>query len=123
MGVDVLVSHAEGTRTLAIQVKTTEWAMRLKGRGQDKVPHQIQFPLGYKAAKINNPNLIFAFVDLRGLLDDGLAPDVYLVPADYVCRHCADWVDDAKMVRLHIGLTDMEPFKNAWELVLTALTG
>jgi hypothetical protein len=121
MGVDVLVSSPDGTRTLAIQVKTTEWALRLRGRGEQKVPFQLQFPLGYKAAKIDSENLLFAFVDLKGLDDDSLVPDVYLVPADYVMRHCAEWVEEAKMVRLHIGIEEMEPFKNNWDSVVGRL--
>src|SRR5689334_8212230 len=76
MGIDILVSNSDGSRTLAIQVKTTNWAMRTRGRGQNKAPYELQFPLGYKSAKINNPNLIFAFVDLHGL-QGATQPDVY----------------------------------------------
>ena len=86
MGLDILVSNQEGTRTVAIQVKTTDWAVRERGRGDARAPHELQFPLGFKAAKIDNPNLIFAFFDLRGIGSDD-SPDVYLVPSDFVCDH------------------------------------
>ena len=116
MGIDVLVSNEDGSRTLAVQVKTTDWAMRTRGRGKDKVPFELQFPLGYKSAKIDNPSLVFAFVDLRGIRTETM-PDVYLVPATFVSAHCQPWIEDAKMVRFHIGIDKLTEFKNAWNLV------
>lgn len=116
MGVDILVSNADGSRTIAIQVKTTDWAMRTKGRGALKVPHELQFPLGYKAAKLDNENLVFAFVDLRGLRDEA-SPDVYLVPARVINEYCRDWIDYVKWVRLHIEIAQFAKYKNDWALI------
>jgi len=122
MGVDVLVSSVDGSKTLAIQVKTTDWAMRTRGRGDKKEPYELQFPLGYKSAKLDNPNLVFAFVDLRGTFNAELQPDVYLVPATFVCTFCRDWVDQVKMVRLHIGIEKLSEFKNNWSGIESMLT-
>ena len=120
-GVDVLVSNSDGSRTVAIQVKTTDNAVRTRGRGTAKVPFQLQFPLGYKCAKIDNPELLFAFVDLRDSFDHSTQPDVYLVPAPFVNDYCQPWVESVALVRLHIDIAAMQPFKNAWEIVLARL--
>jgi len=74
-GIDIFVSNPDGSRTLAIQVKTSDWAMRTRGRGQNEALFELQFPVGNRSAKINNPNLMFAFVDLNGLQGASL-PDV-----------------------------------------------
>lgn len=117
LGVDVLVSNQDGSKTLAIQVKTTDWAMRTRGRGKNKEPYELQFPLGYKSAKLDNPNLLFAFVDLKRLDDFKEQPDVYLLPSHVVFDHCKSWIDRAKMVRLHIEIKKISKYKNDWSLV------
>lgn len=38
-GPDLLVSTLDGSTTLSVQVKTTNWAERTRGRGQSKKPH------------------------------------------------------------------------------------
>ena len=114
--VDILASNLDASKTLAIQVKTTDWAMRTRGRGKNKEPFQLQFPLGYKSATTKGDNLVFAFVDLRGI-DSDTEPDVYIVPSPYVCDHCKGWVDDVKLVRFHVPIDSMEDFKNNWALV------
>src|SRR5579871_3950711 len=63
--VDVLASSADGTRTVAIQVKTTEYALRHRGRGADKEPDHYEWDAGHKAATVARIGLIFAFVDLK----------------------------------------------------------
>src|SRR5947209_20547840 len=61
--IDILVSSEDGEKSLAIQVKTTEHAMRLRGRGKERKEHHVEFPLGRKAAKLNRRGVLFAFVD------------------------------------------------------------
>lgn len=122
LGVDVLVSNQDGSKTLSIQVKTTDWAMRTRGRGANKVPFELQFPLGRKSGKINNDNLVFAFVDLKGIDNFDTQPDVYLVPSSVVFAYCNSWVDHVKMVRFHIEISRMEEYKNNWSLVQKMLT-
>ncbi len=121
MGVDVLVSNSDGSQTLAIQVKTTNWATRQRGRGDQKQPFQLQFPLGYKSAKIDNPRLLYAFVDLLSN-GDGVCPDVYIVPAQFVFNHCEAWVDKVKLVRFHIPIEELAPFKNNWSLIAESVS-
>jgi len=121
IGVDVLVSNLDGSKTLAIQVKTTDWAERTRGRGNKKEAFQLQFPLGHKSAKINNPHLFFAFVDLRGIDNADLHPDVYLVPSRFVFDHCKAWSDQAKMVRLHVEISKLERYKNNWTALVDSL--
>ncbi len=96
--VDILVSNLDGSRTIAIQVKTTGWATRTRGRGTGKRPYELQFPLGYKSAKTKGDNFVFAFVDLNGL-DSEKEPDIYIVPSDFVFTYSEPWVDKVKMVR------------------------
>ena len=64
--VDILVSRADGSASLSIQVKTTGWALRTRGRGKNKQPHHYEWDIGEKSAKRNSPDLFFAFVDLKG---------------------------------------------------------
>lgn len=113
--VDLMVGDIDGRKTLSIQVKTTEWATRERGRGANRKPHHLQFPLGRKYAKTNQNNLFFAFVDLKGL-DYNQTPDVYIVPSKFVFDFCKSWVDSARMVRFHIDISDIEPFKNNWDI-------
>jgi len=114
---DILASNLYATKTLAIQVKTTTWAMRTRGRGEDKHPYELQFPLGFRSAKQRADNLVFAFVDLHDY--DGKEPDVYLVPSAFVCEYCAPWIANAEgqLVRFHIDIEAMERFKNNWAMV------
>lgn len=120
--VDILVSSENGARTLSVQVKTTGWAMRSRGRGDAKIPFQLQWPLGYKAAKTQHDDLYFAFVDLKDFVGDG-KPDVYIIPSSYIYQYCEAWVDKVKWVRFHPEIIHVEPFKNAWDLLTGALTG
>ncbi|MFH1265653.1 MAG: hypothetical protein ABIK89_07980, partial [Planctomycetota bacterium] len=118
--VDILASNMTGDKTVAIQVKTTEWATRTRGRGKNKKPAELQFPLGYHSAKAKGDNLVFAFVDLNGL-DSETQPDVYLVPSQFVFDFCEPWVDNVKMVRLHIAIDQMQEFKNNWSVIASRL--
>ena len=113
--IDILVSSEEGDRSLAIQVKTTEHAMRHRGRGDQRKPHHLEFPLGPKAAKLNRPGVIFAFVDLAVWSDKQVS--VYLVPSPKVHEFCADWVDNVAMVRFHPPIEWMAPYREAWDQV------
>ena len=74
--VDVLVSAADGRRTLAIQVKTAFKATRERWQESERVPYELQWPLGRRAAKIAHPNIFFALVDLKELAATAI-PDVY----------------------------------------------
>ena len=118
--VDILVSSADGSRAVAIEVKTTEHAMRLRGRGTAKQPDHLEFPLGARAAKLSNASLVLAFVDLRAFSPERL-PQVYLFPSTFVAQYCAPWVDAVKMVRFHIPIVAAEPYKENWDVIREVL--
>lgn len=118
--VDILVSSADGSRSVSVEVKTTEHALRLRGRGAAKQPDHLEFPLGGRAAKLTNPSLFIAFVDLRASLANPL-PDVYLFPSSFVAAYCAPWVDSVPMIRFHIPISAAEPYKNQWSIIRNAL--
>ena len=119
---DLLASTIDGGRTVAIQVKTTFWAERTRGRGDAKKPAELQFPLGHRAVEDAAPNLIFCFVDLRGYLPN-VSPDVYVIPAkvilkDYKGINVRQW----SYFRLHRPIDYMAAYKNNWKPIQTALS-
>ncbi len=112
---DILVSSEDGERSLALQVKTTEQALRHRGRKGERKPHHLEFPLGHKAARLNRPGVMFAFVDLA--VWSTKQPVVYLVPSPKVCAFCASWVDNVKLVRFHPLVEWMAQYREAWDQV------
>jgi hypothetical protein len=114
--IDVLASVADGSKSIAIQVKTASWALRWRGHGKQKVAHHLEFPLGYSAAVTAYPDLIIAFIDLRKC-EYLTIPDIYFVPSSWIKDYCASWIQNAKMVRWHVSLKEAEEFKNNWDLL------
>jgi len=119
--VDILVASEDGEHSLCLQVKATTRATRMRGRGENKAPVQLQWALGHRAAKLNSDSLFFAFVDMKDFAVPGI-PDVYVVPSGYVYKHCEQWVDQVKWVRFHVDIGEMEQFKNNWNLLKRRLT-
>lgn len=119
--VDILACNLDATRTISIQVKTTDWAQRTRGRGDKKKLNHLEFPLGYKAATHYAKDLYFAFVDLRGIEWVEEQPDVYIVPSKVVFDHLSSRLEGNKMVRFHPHATMMEKYKNNWDIVRKAL--
>jgi hypothetical protein len=76
--VDILVSNLDGSKLVSLQVKTTMYAMRERGRGEHKKPYEYQWAIGWKSARLDNPNLFFALVDLKEFAE---LPDVFIVPS------------------------------------------
>jgi len=85
---DILVCNSDGEKSVAIQVKSTRWAARKKGT-------ELDFPLGYKAAKyLNRETLFFAFVDFDVINPDHRKkPDIYLIPSSRVHQFCESWIN------------------------------
>ena len=83
-GPDVLVSAPNGARSLALQVKTTSWAMRTRGRGGNKKPHHYEWDIGWGSAKINLSQVFFTLVDLKDFKE---LPDVFVVPSRIIFRY------------------------------------
>lgn len=119
--VDIMASTIDGSKTLAIQVKTADWASRTRGRGKNKVLDHLQFPLGYNSATHKSDNLYFAFVDLNSITWDEKEPDVYIIPSKFVFDYCKSWVNNVKWVRFHIEIEEMQPYKNNWDILVKAL--
>jgi hypothetical protein len=109
--VDVLAGLKQGTATLGIQVKTTEYALRYRGRGEDKRPYEYQFPLGRKYAKVLIPGLWFAFVDLKRFES---LPDAYILNSQEVVS-AFEGVEELKLWRFHRSVEEMERHRNAWQ--------
>lgn len=119
---DLLASTLDGGRTVAIQVKTTGWAERTRGRGDNKTPHHLEFPLGHAAVEKASERLIFCFVDLRGNQPD-TPPDVYVVPAATILKEYKDTdIRKHTFFRHHRSIEQMAPFKNEWKPIINALT-
>jgi len=119
--IDLLASDVSGSRTIAIQVKTTEYAKRSRGRGPNRKLHHLEFPLGHKAIEKAVRELIFCFVDLDSL-DTERKPDVYVIPATVLIDNYVDKdIRKHKWMRLHWGVEKMEPFKNNWRPICEAL--
>ncbi len=114
--VDLLATNLDGSKTVAIQVKTAEWAMREKGRGKNRAPHRVEFPLGRKAAELKSSRFLYVFIDLKGREPDS-APVAYVVPSKDVVAYCAGWANEAKWVRWHMELGDVEKYKDDWERI------
>ena len=55
-----------------------------RGRGDQRKVHHLEFPLGWKAAKLNRAGVMFAFVDLAVWSTKQAV--VYLVPSPKVCE-------------------------------------
>jgi hypothetical protein len=120
--IDLLASSMNGGKTVAIQVKTTSWALRTSGRGKNKVPSQLQFPLGHNAVQNASPKLIFCFVDLR-VNSTGTLPDVYIVPATVLLQQYQGVnIHQYKLLRYHRSIADMAAFKNNWQPIHNALS-
>lgn len=118
--VDILASSIDGSKSVAIQVKSSTCAIRWRGRGKIKKVDHLEWNLGYSAAKTSFENLFFIFVDLEDDYSGGTT--VYIAPSSFIFNYCKPWVDDVKWVRLHIPIIEMEPFKENWEIIKNALT-
>jgi len=118
-GPDVLVSNPSGSKAVSLQVKTTESALRTRGRGKQKKPHHYEWDIGWSSAKLNHPNLFFGLVDLKSFTE---LPDIFIVPSEVIFKYF-ERGDPAKWprARYHPPLEDIRQFKNNWSLLEKAL--
>lgn len=120
--IDVLASNLSGSKTIGIQVKTTEWAERTRGRGAERRPFELQFPLGHRAIEQASPTTIMCFVDLRRF-DIPDVPVVYVVPTKVLIEHYAGKdIRQHSYFRHHRPIEEMSPFMNNWQPVVGALS-
>jgi hypothetical protein len=108
--VDVLVSRKDGASTVALQVKTTAWALRTRGRGQSKTPHHYEWDVGYKTAHTARRDLFYALVDIKEFES---LPDVFFVPSEFMVKWFSQW-GELKRYRFHPLVEEVEQFKNNW---------
>jgi len=122
-GPDLLVSSLNGAVSLSVQVKTTGWAERTRGRGNDKKPHHCEWDIGWSSAGLSFPNLYYALVDLREY--QGL-PNVYILPSSVIHAYFAGG-DPAtwRRARYHPLIDELTPYRNdnGWDLLTRALSG
>lgn len=119
--VDILATNGDASQTIGIQVKTTQNAVRTRGRSPNKVPHEVQFPLGHKAVEKSSPDLFFCFVDLRGD-DDQTRPDVYVIPGAAIIDHYSGMdIRQHSYFRFHWPIEKVAPYKNDWTPIKKAL--
>ncbi len=117
---DILVSSEDGERVLALQVKTAGYATRARGRGEERKPAKLDFPLGFKASKLNRPNVWFAFVDLDGK-SEASEVAVYLIPSSWLFEFCKEWIDTVPMARFQPTIEQVAQFRNAWDQIATVV--
>lgn len=122
--VDILVGRLDGTAMLSLQVKTSHWALRTRGRGNAKSPHHYEWDVGQKSATLHRPDLFFAFVDLKS--GSNQKPDVFIVPSKFIF----DYFDNPyfksgkrRRWRWHPSIKDVERFKNNWDVLDSFLIG
>lgn len=118
-GPDVLVSTYDGSRGLSLQVKTTAWAMRTRGRGKNKKPHHYEWDIGWNSAKVNASRLFFALVDLKEFRE---LPDVFIVPSQVIFKYFETGPNENwKRARYHPEIEEISKYKNNWEILRKAL--
>ena len=111
-GPDLLVSNLSGSTSVSLQVKTTEWALRTRGRGSQKKPHHYEWDIGGSSARLNYPKVFFALVDLKKFRE---LPDVFIVPSAVVFKYFEG--NTWKRARYHPLVGQVEQYKNNWDLL------
>jgi len=117
--VDILVSNIDGSLLLSLQVKTTIFGLRHRGRGEDKRPHHYEWDIGWKSALLNKPSLFFALVDLK---DFSELPDVFVVPSNIIAGYFAAGPEGWPRARYHETVEKLDAYKNNWDLIDHLLT-
>lgn len=117
--IDLLVSTPDGAKSTTVQIKGDRNARRISKK-EGKVT-EYQWYCGKRVMEVD-PNLIYAFVDLKEW-QDGL-PDVYVVRASHLQGHFRRLMNekpnknwDKDMYRYHAKPEDIEPFRNDWRIL------
>ena len=126
--IDIVASSEKGDRQIAIQVKTADFARRGGNERNGWAFKSLDWPLSYKAATLGLDNLFFVFVDLGGermTEEDWKSghrqPTTYIVPSKALSNEiCKYWTEGAW--RLQVDIAVMDPYKENWELLKTALS-
>jgi len=115
--VDILVGSPDGSATLCLQVKTSWYALRKKGkRGEEKVRHHYEWAIGKKSAQLNQSDLFIAFADLKGVQDE--LPDVFIVPSEVIFKYFEPHLKPGDTyVRFHPKVEWIEKYRNNWQIL------
>ena len=120
--IDILASNDSGSRTIGIQVKSTAWAQRERGRGAARKVAELQFPLGHKIIEKAASETVTCFVDLKQG-EGGERPVVYVVPTvDLKAHFEGEDIRQYRYFRLHRGVESMDAYRDNWKPVIRALT-
>ena len=118
-GPDVLLSTLSGSKGISLQVKTTRNAMRTRGLGKNKKPHEYQWDIGWKSAKISHSLLFFALVDLKEFRE---LPDVFIVPSQVIFEYFETGPNENwTRARYHPKIEENSQYKNNWDILREAL--
>ena len=117
-GPDVLISTKSGSTLLSLQVKTTAWAMRTRGRGKNKKPHHYEWDIGWSSAREKHNLLFYALVDLKSF---GELPDVFIVPSEVIAEYFRAGPEGWPRARYHPEIEVLEQYKNNWDIVSRSL--
>ncbi len=120
--VDIIVSLIDGKASLALQVKTTDSALRTRGRGNNKIPHHYEWEIG-KSAKSHHSGLFFALVDLKRGKDE--LPDVFIIPSEILSKWYLNTVNKYfngneelwVRKRFHPKVETIEQYRNDWQIL------
>ena len=128
--IDILVSSKSGDKSVAIQVKTSAYARRGKGKKENN-QKLLDWPISYKSALQKTPNLFFVFVDLWGQncqTEDGdinkvkfWQPTCYIISSIELSRKCEELGWDSTWWRFQIETDFMEAYKDNWDLIKAEL--
>jgi hypothetical protein len=100
-------------------VKTTGWAMRTRGRGDEKRPHHYEWDIGWSSAKVNHAHVFFALVDLKEFQE---LPDVFIIPSEVIFEYFEGGDPETwRRARYHPLVEEVEQYKNSWDLLKKAL--
>jgi hypothetical protein len=121
--VDILGGLVHGSTSLSLQVKTSHWALRTRGRGGNKTPHHYEWDVCQKSAMQHQPDLFFAFVDLK--TGKGQLPDVFIIPSKSVydwfqgviTRHYGGDPSKLKRWRFHPQVKSIDQYRNNWDML------
>ena len=114
--IDILVGLPDGAATVSIQVKTTWQALRTRGRGKSKHAHHYEWDVGERSARLNQSDLFFAFVDLKGACSE--MPDVFIVPSEVIHKAFERYFETGlKRWRWHPEIEVVSPYKNNWDML------
>ena len=112
--VDILVSSLDGSAQVALQVKTTMWGLRYRGRGNERRPYEYQWDIGWKCARLNQPNLFFALVDLKGFKE---LPEVFIVPSGIIATYFEAGPEGWPRPRYHETVENLSNYRENWKAI------